>query len=233
MTRINDFELNIAMKIAANRCLAADVSEFMSLDTEDTVVAPHVEKRVVRKLKSDEWKDVRRISVKALKYAVIALVSAVSLFFGVSMSIQPVRAAFFRAIVTWYEDYVRVTYEASEADAVNYEDDFVTAKVGYLPEGWSITHEHTRKGLYSCDITDSDSGFIRFTQYRDLENGVGVDNNVVEQEIIMIKDDMLEANLFILEDGEYVLIWKDKYMYKLEAENAEMYELILIAEGIK
>lgn len=233
MTRINDFEFNIAMKIAANRCLAADVSEFMALDTEDTVVAPHVEKRVVRKLKSDEWKDVRRISVKALKYAVIALVSAVSLFFGVSMSIQPVRAAFFRAIVTWYEDYVRVTYEANEPAAANYEDDFVTAKVGYLPEGWSITHEHTKYGIYSCDITNSDIGVIRYTQNKDLDNGINIDNDVVWQEIIMLKDDTIEADLFILEDGEYVLIWKDKYMYKLEGENAEVYELIMIAEGIE
>ena len=232
MTRINDFEFNIAMKIAANRCLAADVSEFLALNTEDTVVDPGVEKRVVRKLKFDEWKNVRRVSTKALKYAVIALMSAVSLFFGVAMTIQPVRAAFFGAIVTWYEDYVRVTFEAGEPNEVNAENELVPAKLGYLPEGWSITSEHSSDSLYSCDITNTNDRVIRFTQSKDLENGSGIDNDTYEQEIIMIKNDTVEANLFILEDG-FVLIWKDEYMYRLESENAEMFELIMIAESIE
>ena len=46
------------------------------------------------------------------------------------------------------------------------------------------------------------------------------------------QNDTVEANLFILEDG-FVLIWKDEYMYRLESENAEMFELIMIAESIE
>lgn len=232
MTRINDFEFNIAMKIAANRCLAADVSEFLALNTEDTVVDPGVEKRVVRKLKFDEWKNVRRVSTKALKYAVIALMSAVSLFFGVAMTIQPVRAAFFGAIVTWYEDFIDVRYEDDETETLNNQDELVPAKLGYLPEGWSIAYEHSSDGLYSCDITNTNDKVIRFTQYKDSENGIGVDNAILEEEIIMLKNDTVEANLFILEDG-FVLIWKDEYIYRLESENAEMFELIMIAESIE
>ena len=83
-----------------------------------------------------------------------------------------------------------------------------------------------------CDITDSNDRVIRFTQSKDLENGTGIDNDTYEQEIIMLKNDTVEANLFILEDG-FVLIWKDEYMYRLESENAEMFELIMIAESIE
>ena len=232
MTRINDFEFSIAVKIAANRCLAADVSEFLALNTDNTVVDPNVEKRVARKLRFDEWKDVRRVSATVLKYALIVLVSAVSLFFATAMTIQPVRAAFFGAIVTWYEDYFRVTFEAGEPNEVNAENELVPAKIGYLPEGWSITSEHSSDGLYSCDITNTNDRVIRFTQYKDSENGIGVDNAILEEEIIMLKNDTVEANLFMLEDG-FVLIWKDEYMYRLESENAEMFELIMIAESIE
>ena len=231
MTRINDFEFSIAMKIAANRCLAADVSEFMALDTEDTVVDPNVEKRVVRKLRFDEWKDVRRISVKTLKYAMIAIVSAVSLFFGVAMSIQPVRAAFFGAIVTWYEDFIDERYEDYTVDDTGH--DLVTAKLTYLPDGWSITYEYSDDGTYTCELTGRDIGNILFSQYQDFENGFGVDSDVYEQEIIYLKNDTIESNLFVLGDHKYVLAWKDKYMLKLTAENIELEELIMIAEGIK
>ena len=230
MTRINDFEFSIAVKIAANRCLAADVEEFLALDTEDTVVDPNVEKRVARKLRFDEWKDVRRISVKTLKYAMIALVSAVSLFFGLAMSIQPVRAAFFGAIVTWYEDYIDVRYEEDTDDT---EHDLVAVKLTYLPDGWSITDEHFDNGLYSCDITNSGDGFVRFSQNKDFETGLKVDSDVYEQEIVYLKNDTIESNLFILDDHKYILVWKDKYMFKLAADNIELEELIMIAEGIE
>ena len=231
MTRIKDFEFSIAMKIAANRCLAADVSNFLALNTDNTVVDPNVEKRVARKLRFDEWKDVRRISVKTLKYAAIALVSAVSLFFGVTMSIQPVRAAFWGAIVTWYEDFIDVRYDRVTSDIGEHK--LVVAKLTYLPDGWSITSEHTSDGMYSCDITDSGDGFVRFSQSKDFENGLGVDSDVYEEEVVFLKNDTIEANLFILIDGEYVLVWKNDYMFKLKSENVDLEELIKIAESIE
>lgn len=231
MTRINDFELSIAIKIAADRCLADDVDRFMALDIKNTVVDPRVEKRVSRKLKFDEWKNVRRISASMLKYAAIILVSAVSLFFAFSMTIQPVRAAFFGAIVTWYEDFIDVRYVEDVDDTVN--DDIIPAKMNYIPDGWIVSSEHEDKIKYSCSITDNGMGYVCFTQIKDYESGTGIDNGVYAEEIVYLKDDTVEANLFIYENGKYVLIWKDKYLFMLEAENIELDELISIAEEIK
>ena len=200
------------------------------MNTDNTVVDPNVEKRVARKLRFDEWKDIRRVSVKTLKYAMIALVSVVSLFFGVAMSIQPVRAAFLGAIVTWYEDFIDVRYEEDTDDT---EHDLVAVKLTYLPDGWSITAEHTSDGIYSCNIINSDNGFVRFSQNKDFETGLKVDSDVYEQEIVYLKNDTIESNLFILDDHKYILVWKDKYMFKLAADNIELEELIMIAEGIE
>ena len=232
MTRITDFEFNIAMKIAANRCLSADVREFTALDTENTAVDPHVEKRVVRKLKFDEWKNIRRVSAVTLKYAAIALATAVSLVFGAAMTIQPVRAAFIGAIVTWYEDYIDVRYEDDNPE-ISDADDFVAAKPGYLPDGWSITSEHSDDLFYSCDITNSDSGFIHFSQTTDLENGVAIDSEVTDEEIVFLKGDTIEADLFINENGDYTIIWKDKCMFVLTGTNVSLDELIKIADSIE
>ncbi len=173
MTRINDFELNIAIKIAADRCLADDVDKFMTLDIKNTVVDPRVEKRVSRKVRFDEWKNVRRVSAGILKYAAIVLVSAVSLFFAASMTIQPVRAAFFGAIVTWYENFIDVRYgeDVDEVNNIVNEDELVPANLKYIPSGWSITSEDKRSNSYLCTIMNFEDGIILFSQYVDYENG--------------------------------------------------------------
>ena len=146
MTQINNFELNIAIKIATNKCLAEDVKEFLALDTSHTEVDPKTEKRLIRKLNFDEWKNVRRFSAKALKYASITLVSLVSLFFALSMMIQPVRAAFFGAIVTWYEDYIVVRYVEDADENKNVDDGMIPAKMNYIPDGWSVVSENLNNG---------------------------------------------------------------------------------------
>lgn len=235
MTRINDFELSIAIKIAADRCLADDVDRFMALDIKNTVVDPRVEKRVSRKLRFDEWKNVRRISAGMLKYAAIALASAVSLFFALSMTIQPIRAAFFGAIVTWYEDFIDVRYGGDVEDVNNIvdENELVPSNFGYIPNGWSITSEDKRSKSYVCIIENSENGFIRFLQQVDYESGTGIDDGTYSEEIVYLKDDTIEANLFVYEDNQFILIWRDRYMFRIESENLALDELIKIAEGIE
>ena len=235
MTRINDFELSIAIKVAADRCLADDVDMFMSLDVKNTVVDPRVEKRVSRKLRFDEWKDLRRISAGMLKYAAIVLVSVISLFFALSMTIQPVRAAFFGAIVTWYENFIDVRY-GGNVDGINIvidEETLVPAEFSYLPSGWSITSEDKNNKSYICTIENSENGIALFSQQVDYESGTGIDDGVHSEEIIYLKNDTIAANLFVYENGQYVLIWKDKYMYKIQSESLSLNEVINIAEGIE
>ena len=235
--RISNLEFTIAMKIAADRCLAAEVEEFMKEDAEETPVSSKIDKRVSRKLWFEEWKNARVFTLKTFKVALILFMCATTVFFMSTMTIKSVRAAFFGAIVTWYEDYVDVRYEDEPVDSgeskENVDEEIIPAQFGYLPDGWSITHEHSGNGIYSCDITNSDLGCIRFSQYKDYENGIKFDNDVYILDTISLNDDTIEAEFFMLEGGEYVLVWKDKYMYKLEAENIDITELVMIAENIK
>ena len=50
MTQINDFEFDSAVKIAAGRCLADEVTDFLSLNVDDISVDVRVEKNVMRKI---------------------------------------------------------------------------------------------------------------------------------------------------------------------------------------
>ena len=237
MTKISDFELNIALKVGANRCLEADVGEFLGLDTDSSDVAPYVKKRVSRKLNFDEWKEVRAASAKVLKVAMLVLVCGVSLFFAAAMTITPVRAAFFGAITTWYDEYIEVRYDKTiEEEKVELTGkdpaEFVIKKPKYVPEGFNVVHEYIGRSLYSCDYMNADSGCVFYSQYKDFEAGIDIDNDVIDTEMITIKNGTVEANVFVYENNSYTVIWKDRYLFYILSEGIDLEEVIKIAESI-
>ncbi len=233
MERISDFELNIAIKIASNISLRADVEEFMKLNTEDTVVDAGVEKRVSRKLRFDSWKDIRRISLSSLKYVAVAVMCITTVFFAASMAIQPIRAAFFGAVVTWYEEFVDVRFDGAEYVAEASEEEFVIMKPTYLPDGWEISYEQSDKVMFSCNIINQNDGFIRYSLIKDYDNTLWIDNTIYYEQTVYLKEEPIEATVFKLSDNEYVLLWIDRYLHKLESENICIEELIKIADSIK
>lgn len=232
MERISDFEFNIAMKIAANRSLSADVEEFMQLDIEDTVVDAKVKKRVSRKLRFDSWKDIRRISANSLKYASILVMCVTTVFFAVAMSIQPVRAAFFCAIVTWYDEYVDVRFHEEEETVAASEDEFVIMKPTYLPDGYEISYEYSDNVMFSCNIINQNDGFIRYSLIKDHDNSLWIDNAIYYEHTVYLKEKPIEVTVFKLSDNEYVLLWVDRYLHKLESENICIDEIIKIANSV-
>lgn len=235
MTKISDFELNIALKVGANRCLEADIVEFLNLDTDNAEVSPNIEKRVTRKLNFDEWKEVRAVSAKVLKVAMLVLVCSLSIFFTLSMTITPVRAAFFGAITTWYDEYIEVRYDKTiEEEKADQTDpmEFEIKKPKYVPEGWQIDQEYSSNSMYGCVLINSSSGLVSFSQQKDFEAGIDIDNDVVDREITTLKNDTIEANVFIYENNSYILIWKDQSLFSIYSEGLELEEVIKIAESI-
>lgn len=233
MTKISDFELNIALKVGANRCLEADVGEFLGLDTDSSDVAPYVKKRVSRKLNFDEWKEVRAASAKVLKVAMLVLVCGVSLFFAAAMTITPVRAAFFGAITTWYDEYIEVRYDKTPAEEKAEESaEFTVKKPTYVPEGLNLTNEYFTPSIYSCESMDSDLGYISFSQYKDFESGIDIDDDIIDRQTVYLKNGTIEANVFVYENNEYILIWKDRYLFYILSEGIDLEEVIKMAESI-
>lgn len=234
MTKISDFELNIALKVGANSCLEADVNEFLNLDTDSYDVAPYIEKRVSRKLRFDEWKALRTVSAKALKIAMLVLVCGVSLFFATAMAISPVRAAFFGAITTWYDEYIEVKYEKTPAEEKAEESaEFTVKKPKYIPDGFNVVSEFSNDVLYSCDYMNSDSSYVFYSQYKHFEDGIDIDDDVVDRKTMYLKNGTIEAIVFIYENNQYIVIWKDQYLFYILSEGVDLEEVIKIAESVK
>ena len=59
-----------------------------------------------------------------------------------------------------------------------------------------------------------------------------IDNAVYYEQTVYIKKEAIEATVFKLSDNEYVLLWTDRYLHKLESENISIDELIKIANSV-
>ena len=224
MPQINDFELGLVLKAAADKCLDDDVNEFMSLETDNVEIYPITENRVMSRLRA------RRVNgfQKAVRAASIILVS----IFALSMCIQPIRAAFIGAIVTWYEDHVGIRYESSRDKYPDREVSF-PAKLGYVPERLSIMLEKESGNNYTCYLENGENGLVCFSQFEDYEKELSISKQFLCEEMVFLRDGDVKAKLFIYDRGKYILVWKEKYMFTIMSENVELDELIKLAEGIE
>ena len=125
----------IYMRMAAGACLDADAAAFEALDTSDISIRPKTERRIHHMICRESRRKTKQYGI--LKKAVAVCMVICTLLFGLSMSIQPVRAAFWNAVVTWYEKYISVVFvnETNEVSPLYIEE---PALPEYLPTGWSI-----------------------------------------------------------------------------------------------
>lgn len=97
MTNKN-IHFDIIMKLAAKACLDAEVAEFDAIDTSNITVSKKTAQKVGRAMRLAAIKD--SYSTSVLKKIAIACLLVGTILFTTAMCIQPVRAAFWDAIVT-------------------------------------------------------------------------------------------------------------------------------------
>ena len=76
------------------------------------------------------------------------------------MSIEPVRAAFIEAVVTWYEDYFLVSFQKSQVDT-----EFVPMEPTYIPDGFELEVHYGNDNLTLNQYYRNDQ-YIYFEQYK-------------------------------------------------------------------
>ncbi len=104
------------------------------------------------------------------RVAIIILVTAVA-FFGLMLTNKDVRAAISNAVVTWYNNFIKVDYSNS-TDVVNKDKDSVyDFEIGYIPVGFDLVEkvednsvreyiysnsngDYLSIGIYTADSTD-------------------------------------------------------------------------------
>lgn len=229
MKAISDLEMGIAIKLASNKYLDDLYDEFMSYNVSDVEVNPKINKRISRKISFSEWKDVRVAAAKVSKIAVMFACCIISAFFLAAMCITPVRAAFTEAILTWYNDYVTVSYNDNDASE---NIDFVIKRPEYVPQGFSAVSEDVSENSCTIEYKDIAGNTIIFRTKRGDRSSVSIDDNINTMQYINI-DNNTEGIIYKNDKGSMVLMWKEDSFYYIVSPVELEYDIVEMAKSIK
>lgn len=145
MTNENS-NFQMLMRQAVRNCVEEEFFEFRTGDVSGVTVHP----RIRRKVKAAIRRMYLRSSVgwQVLRRSVAACLVIVTVAFASAMCIQPVRAAFWNAIVTWYEEYIGIVFE--KEPEIEYPSIIENRILPELSDEWNIDviSESDRSGLY-------------------------------------------------------------------------------------
>lgn len=225
----SDTNFDILMKLAVNKCMEDEIALFDSLDVSEVTVSDKTRRKVTMTIRRQSIRNSAWLQMT--KRVAVACLVFVTVFFASAMCIQPVRAAFWNAIVTWYEEYIGIVFERE--DEIEYP---TTIEERILPEslldGWTIevlvesiaSNEYMLSGpsneivFYSQDIVD--------------EAEMWYDNTDCVVNKITIHD-QTEAYWIHYADGSNTITWKEQYIFTLVGLDVSKEILVEIAETIK
>jgi hypothetical protein len=200
-----------------------DVSEFTLSDKMER----HIRSSIQRNSRKEKWTPVFHCA----KIAGIILVSVISILFAAAMMIQPVRAAFFDAIVQWYDDYIAIRFVPEEDVPTKIEE---VKYPTYLPKGWQIELNYQGIGGADYKIVNQKGDIVIYIEQspHNQVDEIWFDNTDAEiTEILLNKQ--YSAQLITYNDGNYALTWNNIYNYYLISYQCDLELVLRIAESIQ
>ena len=166
-----------------------------------------------------------------LRKSAVAFASAFAVLFILAMTVQPVRAALWNAVVTWYDTTVRVIFTTESPFPATIER---VKHPDPIPDGWTLEGESVSASAASYDLTDGGDRFVFVLQ--SVANASSETRFEREDEVkvekLKIRGDM-DALLVVREDGTLSLTWTDEYYFILTGFGVDASFLVAIAEGLK
>lgn len=227
---IKNDKIDALIMLSGNALVVKNLELFKNTDTSDVVRPKSLDRRVQRNInKEHRRKEYGSFYVFAKRCAAAVLIVC-TVSFAIAMSIPPVRAAFFNAIVKFFEEYLTIAY-ISEAPAPEIIEEVRDIKP--LDEDWekSVSEDDLiRRVLYY------ENGKIVLLYKQSVIDDVEMR---IDKEAAVVKEVEVEKYraylIFKLDKQVYSLSWKDEeYKYSLETITPEISkeELIALAETV-
>lgn len=228
----NDASFDILMKLAVNKCMEDEIALFNSLDTSEVNVSSKTNRKIRNAIKLTSLR--KSVLFKVTRFAATAVLTAVTIVFSTAMCIQPIRAAFWTAIVQWYENYIGIRYEINENDYPKIIEKKVVPKS--LPDGWTIELLNECDYIINYLISGTNGETIYYDQKIANTEDIWLNNKDCLMERVLLNKVEAYIYSYSYDNGnltELNLIWKDDYIFILSSEQVSKETLIQIAETMQ
>ena len=109
MNNVND-RFDYLISLAILDCAAEEVAEYESIDDSDVVIDESFDKRIYKLIgKKERETKLRKVKKISFRVAIAAMI-VMSIMLLSMLAVSGIREAIWRAVVTWYDDYVAVSF---------------------------------------------------------------------------------------------------------------------------
>ena len=229
MERISEENFNLLLRLATNQSMDADMELFDSLDTSDITFNEKAEKRILRAIRHGNTAAVRKKWLNAIQRVAAVVLIVTTTFFAMAMCIEPVRAAFINAIVTWYEDYVSIWFGEKDADAPKtIEKEYTIAN---LPDGWTMEKISEDSLSVVHMLYGPDGEMVVFQQSVQTGSDIFYDSTDCSESTSVLESG-ITVTVLEYEDGRVCLVWRADYEFSLTGDNVSLISLINLGNNL-
>lgn len=216
------------MHQAACCCLEKELEEFSVSDGRTYSVSKKTDRKIRHMICRETMRSSRPIQY--LKIAAVAVLIVGTVGFVTCMSIPTVRAEFWAAVTTLFDDHIGIRMEAEEP--IDYPKTIEEKRIPVIPEGWEMEIIDDWAQVI-CYIDGSAGQQITFVQkvYNEGEDDILIDNDLIGTEQISLTNHT-SAYLYNYDNGTLILIWLSDYFFYMVTDSTDRDTLISIAESI-
>ena len=228
---ISDRKLDALLTMSVDAIVEKNAESFLEQDYEIVPMPNSLRRKILGMDRRARWKDeFGAIGVGFKRVAAVILI-ACTLSFAAAMSVEAVRTAIWNAIVTWYDDYVAISFRK---DGVSDAPETIVTKKEPEMDGYEREVLLDSQGMFIVNYVYNDFN-VMYSQLVLEENEALFDNTMAALKTVKIG--AYEGQLLIAADKSAIfLMWNDgEYTYTLQtdSDNGREDQLIHIAQSVQ
>lgn len=228
---ISDRKLDALLTMSVDAIVEKNAESFLEQDYEIVPMPNSLRRKILGMDRRARWKDeFGAIGVGFKRVAAVILIVC-TLSFAAAMSVEAVRTAIWNAIVTWYDDYVAISFRK---DGVGDAPETIVTKKEPMMDGYEREVLLDSQGMFIVNYVYNDFN-VMYSQLVLEENEALFDNTMAVLKTVKIG--AYEGQLLIAADKSAIfLMWNDgEYAYTLQtdSDNGRDDQLIHIAQSVQ
>lgn len=228
---ISDRKLDALLTMSVDAIVEKNAESFLEQDYEIVPMPNSLRRKILGMDRRARWKDeFGAIGVGFKRVAAVILIVC-TLSFAAAMSVEAVRTAIWNAIVTWYDDYVAISFRK---DGVGDAPETIVTKKEPMMDGYEREVLLDSQGMFIVNYVYNDFN-VMYSQLVLEENEALFDNTMAVLKTVKIG--AYEGQLLIAADKSTIfLMWNDgEYAYTLQtdSDNGRDDQLIHIAQSVQ
>lgn len=228
---ISDRKLDALLTMSVDAIVEKNAESFLEQDYEIVPMPNSLRRKILGMDRRARWKnEFGAIGVGFKRVAAVILI-ACTLSFAAAMSVEAVRTAIWNAIVTWYDDYVAISFRK---DGVSDAPETIVTKKEPMMDGYEREVLLDSQGMFIVNYVYNDFN-VMYSQLVLEENEALFDNTMAALKTVKIG--AYEGQLLIAVDKSAIfLMWNDgEYTYTLQtdSDNGREDQLIHIAQSVQ